>query len=320
VQRPWEKVNHALVLGSLHHGIGKDSILEPVKRAIGPWNFQDISPTHLFGDFNPYVRSVLLRVNETKDLGETSRYELYERMKTLLASPPDVTRCNEKHIRHHYVLNVLGCIITTNHLADGLYLPPEDRRHYVAWSDAKPQDFRDNYWDEYWEWLNDGGDSHVADFLSSVDISGFNPKAPPPKTRAFWEIVGAARTGEENEMRDVIEALGDPAVVTIEEIKGKAGYDLERWLSEHKNRRAVVHRIESCGYITVLNPDAADGRWRIRDNKTVVYARRGLTFSDQVKAVRALQDRKVAEAAEEARKRAEAAEAKKPGSKPPKFK
>jgi hypothetical protein len=35
VQRPWEKVNHALVfLGA--QGIGKDTLLEPVKAAIGP--------------------------------------------------------------------------------------------------------------------------------------------------------------------------------------------------------------------------------------------------------------------------------------------
>jgi hypothetical protein len=35
VQRPQEKINHALVLGG-NQGIGKDTLLEPVKRAIGP--------------------------------------------------------------------------------------------------------------------------------------------------------------------------------------------------------------------------------------------------------------------------------------------
>ena len=43
VQRPHEKINHALVLGG-KPGIGKDTILEPVKQAIGPWNFADVSP------------------------------------------------------------------------------------------------------------------------------------------------------------------------------------------------------------------------------------------------------------------------------------
>ena len=38
VQRPQEKINHALVLGGAQ-GIGKDTLLEPVKHAVGPWNF-----------------------------------------------------------------------------------------------------------------------------------------------------------------------------------------------------------------------------------------------------------------------------------------
>ena len=37
-QRPHEKINHALGLGGLQ-GIGKDTLLEPVKAAVGPWNF-----------------------------------------------------------------------------------------------------------------------------------------------------------------------------------------------------------------------------------------------------------------------------------------
>ena len=43
VQQPEEKINHALVLGG-NQGIGKDTLLEPVKRAVGPWNFNEMSP------------------------------------------------------------------------------------------------------------------------------------------------------------------------------------------------------------------------------------------------------------------------------------
>src|SRR5262249_5018367 len=50
-QRPAEKINHALILGGAQ-GIGKDSLLDPVKHAIGPWNFVDVSPHHLMGRFN----------------------------------------------------------------------------------------------------------------------------------------------------------------------------------------------------------------------------------------------------------------------------
>jgi len=48
VQKPQEKINHALVLGG-SQGIGKDTLLEPVKTAIGHWNFADVSPRHVLG-------------------------------------------------------------------------------------------------------------------------------------------------------------------------------------------------------------------------------------------------------------------------------
>ena len=60
-----------------------------------------------------------------------------EHMKTLAAASPDVLRINEKHIRQYYVPNCCAVIITTNHKTDGMFLPADDRRHYVAWSDLK---------------------------------------------------------------------------------------------------------------------------------------------------------------------------------------
>ena len=75
VQRPHVKINHALVLGSEDHGIGKDTALEPVKYAVGPWNFMEVSPQQLIGRFNGFLKSVILRVNEARDLGETNRYQ-----------------------------------------------------------------------------------------------------------------------------------------------------------------------------------------------------------------------------------------------------
>ena len=65
VQQPWEKINHALVLGG-SHGIGKDTILEPVKQTVGPWNFQDELPSRIMGRFNSFLKAVILRVNEAR--------------------------------------------------------------------------------------------------------------------------------------------------------------------------------------------------------------------------------------------------------------
>ena len=61
VQRPADKINHAMVLGG-KKGIGKDSLLEPVKHAVGAWNFAEVSPKQVLGRFNGLLKSVVFAV------------------------------------------------------------------------------------------------------------------------------------------------------------------------------------------------------------------------------------------------------------------
>ena len=46
-------------------------------------------------------------------------------------------RVDEKYRLSIRFLNVCGVIITTNDKTDGIHLPADDRRHFVAWSDLK---------------------------------------------------------------------------------------------------------------------------------------------------------------------------------------
>jgi hypothetical protein len=57
-----------------------------------------------------------------------------------------VLRVDEKNLREYSILNCCGVIVTTNHKSDGIHLPADDRRHYVAWSDLTKADFADDYW------------------------------------------------------------------------------------------------------------------------------------------------------------------------------
>ncbi len=184
VQRPQEKINHALVLGG-KPAIGKDTLLEPVKKSVGEWNCQEISPNAMLGRFNGFVKSVILRVSEARDLGDVNRFAFYDHMKSIIAAPPDVIRVDEKHMREYPVPNVCGVIITTNYKTNGLFLPEDDRRHYVAWSDLKENSFSEKYWNDLWHWYEHGGFEHVAAYLAQLDISAFNPKAPPKKNRGL---------------------------------------------------------------------------------------------------------------------------------------
>lgn len=286
VQRPFEKVNHALVMGGAQ-GVGKDTILEPVKRAVGAWNFAEVSPSQVMGRFNGFVKSVIMRVSEARDLGDVDRYGFYDHMKTYTAAPPDVLRCDEKFLREHSVFNVTGVIITTNHKSDGIYLPEDDRRHYVAWSEATRSSFSAGYWAELWRWYEQGGMGHAAAYLAEYDLAGFDAKAPPDKTPAFWDIVSANAAPENAEMADALELLGYPAAVTVEALAyaaEEAAPGLCDWLRNRGNRRQIPHRLEECGYVPVRNPANQDGIWRVSGKRTMIYAKKDLATDDRLAA------------------------------------
>jgi hypothetical protein len=283
VQRPGEKINHALVLGGAQ-GIGKDTILEPVRYAVGECNFVDVSPANMLGRFNGFAKSVALRVSEVRDLGDTDRYAFYEHMKPYIAAPPNAIRCDEKNLREHYVPNVTGVIFTTNHKSGGIYLPADDRRHFVAWSERGRQDFNDAYWKAIWDWYGAGGIGHVAAYLRHVDLKYFNPKAPPRQTSAFMDIVDAGRAPEDAELADAIDRLGNPMVVTREELIDKADESLAEWLMDRRSRRQIPHRLESCGYRAVRNADVQDGLYVIQGRRQAVYGKANASESERVAA------------------------------------
>lgn len=310
VQFAQSKVNHALFLGGAP-GIGKDSILEGPKRAIGSWNFSEVSPKIIARSaFTGYLQSVVLRISEAHDLGDLDRFAFYEMIKTIIAAPPDVHRVNEKHRPEYYIPNVNGVIITSNYLTNGIYLPVDDRRHYVAWSDCTEGDFETGYFDWLWHWYDHkGGDRHVAAYLSKLDLSDFNPKAPPKKTEAFFSIAHANASPDEIELADVIDRLNAPEAVTIKQMAEMADQlphlqDLAASITERKSRRAIPHRMAQVGYVPVRNTNDKGGLWKVLGAKQVVYARKELSFQDQIRAVSALI--KELDAATKARSKAEA--------------
>ena len=194
-----------------------------------------------------------MRINEGHDL-DLDRFKFYDHTKIYTATPPDVLRINEKNLKEYYALNCLGLIITTNHKTDGLYLPADDRRHYVAWSKYQKTDFPENYWNELWGFYNDGGFEHVTAYLSELDLSSFDPKAPPPKTATFWQIVDVNSAPEDAALMDLLDKLKCPDAITIVDLIKEADGEIAEWLLDRRNRRALPHRLERCGYVSFHNP------------------------------------------------------------------
>ena len=173
----------------------------------------------ILGDFNGFARSVVLRINEVRDLGEHSRYQFNEHMKIYEAAPPDIIRVNQKFVSR--ALHTQLCVAGDHHQSQGwgMYLTADDRRHYVAWSEAKQAEFAEGYWRKIWHWYEkEGGFGHVAAYLATLDISDFDPKEPPTKTEAFWTFVHSHRAPEGAELADTLDKMGKPQAVTIDQI------------------------------------------------------------------------------------------------------
>lgn len=293
VQFPGIKINHSIVLGSYAHGVGKDSWLTPVKRAVGPWNWQNISARKAFNDaatFNAFLRNSIVLISELHDLGD-KRFAFYDMSKDWAAAPPETLTIADKHVKAHQILNVVGIIKTTNHKADGPFIPPEDRREFVAWSESTPEKFPKLYW----PWIKTTGNlEHIAAYLATRDLSKFDPFAPPPKTDAWHAIVSANQEPQDAELMDVLDMMGDdwifdgvpsrPDAVTATQIKTHphCPASLHDFFDDVRNRRAVPHRFERAGYVSVPNRSAKRrDLWRVNGVRQAIYARSDLTPAEQ---------------------------------------
>ena len=301
-QRPQDKINFmVLLIGA--QGIGKDTILEPVRRAVGPWNCSIISPSNLTDSFTPWKKSVILNINEAHDdegggggFNTVNRRQVYEQLKSLSAAPPDVLYSNEKHIKQQWVLNVLFPIITSNYPLGAIYLPKDDRRALVGnsprvkgWKDAA-------YFSEFYSWLEAGGYEAVAAYLQELDISAVNFKGEPPKTDAWRVIVNASLPVAAGELGDVLDLMDNPKVVTVDLVKrifstkGDWDTDLGGLFTDPSKAKALAYRFADNGYAPIPNVERKDGLWMIDGKRKSIFAKDGLDPEEARRRAKALAD------------------------------
>jgi hypothetical protein len=290
-QFPGVKINHSIFLAGAP-GIGKDTLIEPLRHTLGHWNCQTVTPTQLIGRFNGFVKCLLMVISEARDLGDINRPQFYEHTKLYTAAPPNVLLVDEKNTHPYYVQNACDVIITSNYKAGGIYLPADDRRTFVAWSDIAKEDFEEGYFSGLWGYFARGGLDAIAAYLMDLDVSEFDPFAPPPQTPAFWDIVNASRSSEASEIEDALDALGRPQAVSIAMLaEASPTDDFKSWINDRRNRRVIPATLEKAGYTNVHNPlRPKDGLWKILGKRQAIYAKTELNFADQIRAARKLQD------------------------------
>lgn len=291
VQYPEIKINHCLVLGG-EPGIGKDTLLYPVIYAVGPWNVAIVSPIEVLGRFCGFRKSVLLIVSEARDLGDAKRPALYDHLKDLMAAPPDMLRVDEKNRQEYYIANLCGVIITTNYKIGGLYIPETDRRYYVAWSPLPAKTPGPEYFATLYEWYEHGGLNHVAAYLETLDLNGFNPKAAPPQTPAFWEIATTSKAPQIGEFIDAIEKIGEPDVLILPDLIA-ADATIAALVADETKRPMIPRWLGDAGYLAVRNPNAKNGKWSVHVSglmdrrKLMVYGKKTIHINELTRIAQA---------------------------------
>ena len=89
-------------------------------------------------------------------------------------------------------------------------------------------------------------------------------------------------------MADVIDKLGSPDALTINQLIAVATGEVMDWLLDRKNRRALPHRLERCEYVSVQNPENKRGLWVLKGERQVIYAKASRPLAERIKAARAL--------------------------------
>jgi hypothetical protein len=67
-----------------------------------------------------------------------------------------------------------------------------------------------------------------------------------------------------------------------------ADAEMGEWLLDRRNRRALPHRLERCGYVAVHNPGSKQGLWMVNKQRQMIYARNDLGLQQQLRAARKL--------------------------------
>ena len=123
---------------------------------------------------------------------------------------------------------------------------------------------------------DNGGCRAVTQYLKDRDVSGFNPKAPPPMTDAKRAVINSGQLSIEGDFEDcfhtyVGEVYDDnlPPIFFIPDLKAfvAAGdFDDAKRLIGSMNGKSIHHKMRRLGYAALRHPDyPATQQWRGHD-------------------------------------------------------
>jgi len=132
------------------------------------------------------LESEILILNELKEPEANQRRALANKLKPIIAAPPEMLVINRKGLHPYNMLNRMFVLAFTNDPVP-ISIPSQDRRWFCVWSSAPKMDPTEAT--ALWAWYKTGGFEQIAAWLHARDVSKFNPAAAPPWTEFKANLV-----------------------------------------------------------------------------------------------------------------------------------
>jgi hypothetical protein len=188
VQHPEIKINHAVLHGG-DEGSGKDTFWAPFLWAVCGDNLRNrgiMDNDSVNSQWGYQLESEVLIINELKEPDASARRQLANKLKPIIAAPPEMLPINRKGLHPYMMLNRVFVLAFSNDPVP-ISLASQDRRWFCVWSHAprmKPSAAA-----KLWTWYKNGGFSAIASWLVLRDVSKFNPSAAPMMTEFKANLV-----------------------------------------------------------------------------------------------------------------------------------
>jgi hypothetical protein len=251
VQHPEIKVNHA-ILHAGDEGSGKDTFWAPFIWAICGDHLKNrgiMDNNSVNSQWGYQLESEVLIINELKEPDASTRRQLANQLKPIIAAPPEMLPINRKGLHPYMMANRLFVLAFSNDPVP-ISLASQDRRWFCVWSTAPRME--SNQAKKIWDWYRAGGFVAIAKWLGSRDVSKFNPSAPPMWTEFKANLVEHGMSMAESYLVDMLKnrtgefsrgVIGSPFHSLCDRLAGQAPSGVK------VPQAALLHALKEAGWI-----------------------------------------------------------------------
>jgi hypothetical protein len=207
------------------------------------------------------LESEILILNELKEPDAKERRALANKLKPVIAAPPDMLSVNRKGLHPYQMANRMFVLAFSNDQVP-ISLDSQDRRWFCVWSHA-PKMTPDAA-AKMWKWYAAGGFAAIGAWLHARNVSAFNPGAAPAMTEFKLNLVEHGLSMAESYLVEAMRlkvgefsrgVIGSPFHAVCDRLAGSAPAGVK------VPQQALLHAFKEAGWVDC-------GRLKSRDYDT----------------------------------------------------